>query len=181
MEIKVLTAPGLGGSGPLHWQSRWEQSIPGTLRIEQSDWDTPSLNNWINKLEAAISAAGPQVVIAAHSLGCIALAHWAQQTHLTIAGALLVAPPDVERPDFPEVAASFNPVPLKKLPFKSILIASTNDAYCSLERAALLAKHWGSSFVNAGAKGHINADSNLEEWQEGKDLLSELVHNRVTL
>ncbi|PSL46185.1 hypothetical protein CLV51_103161 [Chitinophaga niastensis] len=181
MEIKVLTAPGLDNSGPAHWQTLWEQSIPGTQRIEQTNWGAPECKEWVTQMEKTIAQAGPQVVIAAHSLACIALVHWAQQTKLTITGALLVAPADAERPGFPAGPVGFVPVPLVKLPFKSIIVASTNDDYCSLERAAFFARHWGSRFVNAGDKGHINAGSGLGEWPEGKNLLKELVQNWPTL
>ncbi|MBC9913130.1 RBBP9/YdeN family alpha/beta hydrolase [Chitinophaga varians] len=181
MEIKVLTAPGLGSSGPLHWQTLWEQSIPGTRRIEQHSWDRPVCADWVATIEAAVAEAGPQVVVAAHSLACIALAHWAKQTRLHITGALLVAPADTERPGFPAEATGFTPIPLQELPFRSIVVASTNDEYCGITRASFLASHWGSRFVNAGPKGHINASSNLGEWLEGQRLLKELVQNWPTL
>ncbi|MGF6924550.1 putative alpha/beta hydrolase family esterase [Chitinophaga sp. W2I13] len=181
MEIKVLTAPGLGSSGKLHWQTLWEQSIPGTKRIEQTDWNAPVCANWVAQIEKAVAEAGPQVVIAAHSLACIALAHWAGQTNRKIRGALLVAPADAERPGFPAEATGFSPVPLVKLPFETIIVASTNDPFCSLERAAFFARHWGSRFVNAGAKGHINSESGLGEWPEGQNQLKELVQNWPTL
>lgn len=175
-DVQVLTAPGLYGSGPNHWQTLWEK-MPGYKRIEQENWDTPDLADWINRIEAAVAEAGPDVVIAAHSLGCLALAHWAKQTHLRIRGALLVAPADAERPAFPKAAASFAPVPLEPLPFKSIVVSSTNDEYASLQRAQTFADAWGSRFVNAGEKGHINADSNLGEWPTGQVLVEELVRN----
>ncbi|HKU44709.1 MAG TPA: alpha/beta hydrolase, partial [Polyangiales bacterium] len=34
----VLIIPGLGGSGPQHWQTRWEQ-LHGYRRVEQREWD----------------------------------------------------------------------------------------------------------------------------------------------
>ncbi|MFY0255030.1 RBBP9/YdeN family alpha/beta hydrolase [Chitinophaga sp. 30R24] len=181
MEIKVLTLPGLRGSGPLHWQTKWETSLTGIQRIEQSDWDAPVCANWIKKIEQAVKIAGPQVVIAAHSLGCVALAHWAQQSSTPITGALLVAPADAEQPDFPPETKGFTPIPLTLLPFKSIVVASTNDDYCTLERALFFAERWGSRFVNAGAKGHINSDSAVGDWPEGQTLLKELVQNWATL
>jgi predicted alpha/beta hydrolase family esterase len=181
MEIKVLTAPGLGGSDGLHWQTLWEQSIPGTKRIEQTNWNAPVCEQWVAQIEKAVIAAGPRVVIAAHSLACIALAHWARKTKSKITGALLVAPADAERPGFPETAKGFTPIPLITLPFESIIVASTNDTYCTLERAAFFAGKWGSRFVNAGAKGHINSESGLGEWEEGQNLLKELVQNWPTL
>ena len=155
--------------------------MPGTKRIEQRNWDAPVCAEWVAAIEAAVAEAGPKVVIAAHSLACIALAHWAQQTKLSITGALLVAPADAERPDFPAVARGFSPIPLQPLPFQSIVVASTNDEYAAIERASYFARCWGSRFVNAGAKGHINAASGLGEWPEGARLLKELVQNWPTL
>ncbi|MDQ0107284.1 hypothetical protein SAMN05660909_01021 [Chitinophaga terrae (ex Kim and Jung 2007)] len=181
MELQVLTLPGLNGSGPVHWQTIWENILPGVARVEQSDWNQPVCSEWVATLEENVAAAGPQVVIAAHSLGCVTLAHWAAQTKLKIRGALLVAPADAERPGFPEAAKGFAPIPLLKLPFASIVVASTNDPYCQLERAVWFASQWGGRFVNVGAKGHINSESGLGEWREGQHLLQELVHNWPTL
>lgn len=180
MEVNVLTAPGLNGSGPLHWQSIWEKTS-GYKRIDQQNWDAPVMAEWVKTIEDAVAEAGPDVVIAAHSLGCIALAYWAQQTKLRIKGALLVAPADTERPGFPPVARGFAPIPLTPLPFKSIVVSSTNDEYASLERAKSFANAWGSRFVNAGPTGHINADSDLGEWPKGQVLLTELVRDWETL
>jgi predicted alpha/beta hydrolase family esterase len=174
MEVHVLTAPGLYGSGPLHWQSIWEKT-PGYKRIDQQNWDTPVMAEWVKKIEDAVAEAGPGVVIAAHSLGCIALAYWAQQTKLSIKGALLVAPADTEKPGFPDAAQGFAPVPMATLPFTSIVVSSTNDEYASLERAKSFANAWGSRFVNAGEKGHINAASNLGDWPAGKMLVEGLL------
>ncbi|MBV7531474.1 alpha/beta hydrolase [Chitinophaga sp. sic0106] len=181
MAIHVLTAPGLGSSGPQHWQTLWEQIIPGSKRIEQTSWDAPVCAAWVAHIEREVAAAGPRVVIVAHSLACIAVAHWAAQTKRPIAGALLVAPPDAERPGFPPEAQGFTPIPNKLLPFKSIVVASTNDEYCSLDRATYFATTWGSRFVNLGAKGHINALSNLGEWPEGLQYLRELLPAGVKL
>ncbi len=180
MEIKVLTAPGLGSSGPSHWQTIWEQE-PGVIRIEQQNWDAPVCADWVARIEAEVSEAGPQVVIVAHSLACLALVHWAAQTRLRIRGALLVAPPDTEQATFPAEAIGFSPVPMQPLPFKSIVVSSTNDHYTTLERAQYMAQAWGSRFVNSGAKGHINADSGLGEWADGKKLLKELLQDWRTL
>ena len=179
-EVQVLTAPGLYGSGPEHWQTVWEK-LPGFKRIEQKNWDHPVLADWVNTIEAAVAEAGPDVVIAAHSLGCIALLHWARQTKLKIRGALLVAPADAERPAFPEVAKGFAPIPMLPLPFRSIVVSSTNDQFATLQRSKTFANAWGSRFVNAGEVGHINADSKLGDWTGGQWLVEELVRNWETL
>jgi predicted alpha/beta hydrolase family esterase len=170
----ILTVPGLGSSGPLHWQSQWEQHY-GYQRVEQHNWDHPVGADWVMQLEKAVASAGPNVVLAAHSLACATVAHWAQFTQLTIAGALLVGPADVDRPDFPSEVVGFAPMPLQKMPFSSLVVASTNDEYVTLARARQFAQAWGSRFVNAGAKGHLNSDSGLGLWPEGHALLLELV------
>lgn len=172
--ITVLTAPGLGGSGPLHWQSVWEREYPGFRRIEQDDWEQPRRDDWVRRIEQEVQAAGEGVVIAAHSLACLAMAHWGASGRSRIRGALLVAPPDPESPHFPAETNGFLPVPLAPLPFPSIVVGSRNDEYITIERCAELARRWGSRFVDIGEKGHINSASNLGLWPEGKALLDEL-------
>ena len=62
--------------------------------------------------------------------------------------------------------------------FPSIVVASTNDVYASIEYAVHLAQSWGSEFVNVGAKGHINTQSALGFWDEGFALLEKLRQQR---
>ena len=172
---QVLIAPGLGSSGPLHWQTSWEKEQPHFKRIEQSDWDFPQCADWVTRIEEEIKHAGENVIIVAHSLACIALAFWARETSLKIKGALLVAPADTERADFPKEPRGFSPIPLQGLNFPSILVASVNDPYITLERCEHLAAKWGSRFENIGAAGHINASSGLGSWPEGKVFVEELM------
>lgn len=171
----LLIIPGLNGSGPQHWQTLWEQGQPGFNRVTQKDWDHPDLNLWIAELEKAITAFGTQSILVAHSLGCALVAHWAAQTRLEVKAAMLVAPPDVWRDSFPQEAKSFSPMPLDPLPFNSIVVASTNDPFATIERAQHFAKCWKSRFINLGDKGHINAQSNIADWKEGKNLLATLL------
>jgi hypothetical protein len=42
-------------------------------------------------------------------------------------------------------------------------------------RARYFAEKWGSEFVNVGAKGHINAESNLGFWEQGQTILLQLL------
>ncbi len=174
----VLTVPGLGGSGPSHWQTLWEQARPDTQRVELGMWNTPHRNSWVTKLDQAIRAAQAPVVLAAHSLGCLAVAWWAQlagQTYGTpVAGALLVAPADVDGGEHPALRA-FAPSPATPLPFPSILVASTDDPWIGIERARSLAANWGSVFVDAGAQGHLNADSELGWWSDGQSMLDRVL------
>ena len=170
----VLTVPGLCNSGPDHWQSLWEAEAPGWKRIQQVDWDTPRCADWISTIERMVRAEHAPVVLIAHSLGCAAVAHWAARGR-PIRGALLVAPADVEGPAMPEGPRGFAPMPLQRLGFGSILVASRNDPYCSLDRARLFATAWGGTFVDAGSQGHINASSGLGRWPEGRALLDRLL------
>jgi pimeloyl-ACP methyl ester carboxylesterase len=116
----VLTVPGLFNSGPGHWQTIWETQRPDTIRVDLGMWDQPHRNTWVNQLNLAIHAAGRPVVLAAHSLGCIAVAWWAMlepQAASLVRGALLVAPPEVDFfPRDPRVG-SFAPVPAQPRPF----------------------------------------------------------------
>jgi uncharacterized protein len=112
----------------------------------------------------------------AHSLGCLTVVHWANKySSELVKGAFLVAPPDVENSRRLSFVEGFNPIPTYKLPFKSILIASTTDQYASIARAYEFACAWGSEFINIGKKGHINATSNLGNWEEGQDFLNNFI------
>ena len=51
-----LIVPGLGNSGPEHWQTYFQNSAPNFSRVEQSDWDTPTCEDWIRNLDAMITS-----------------------------------------------------------------------------------------------------------------------------
>jgi predicted alpha/beta hydrolase family esterase len=171
-DADILFVPGLGGSGPDHWQTRWESKLSTARRVEQSDWERPSLADWTAHIaeEAARSAAaGRPVILITHSLGGLAAAHAAPLLRgRTVAGAYIIAPPSDE-----VVAAqagidpAFVPAPMEPLPFPSVLVASRTDPYASLADAEAKAKAWGSSFVDAGEAGHINTESGHGPWPEG--------------
>ncbi|WBH16999.1 RBBP9/YdeN family alpha/beta hydrolase [Sphingomonas radiodurans] len=175
----VLTVPGLGNSGPSHWQTLWEQSRLDTRRVELGMWDTPHRNVWVTKLDQAVSQAQAPVILVGHSLGCLAIAWWAslspQPYGWPVAGALLVAPADVDRDDTPPELATFAPAPKTPLPFPSIVVASTDDPWIAIDPAHSLAVDWGSHFVDAGAQGHLNAASGLGWWPEGQELLERVI------
>ncbi len=176
MKTVYLTVPGINNSSPQHWQSLWEKEFPDEFqRVEQKDWNTPVCSDWIETLEAAIQEKSSEtIVLIAHSLGCVAVAHWAKRFSTKIKGAFLVAPCDVQAASFTFDTTGFAPIPLEKLPFKSLVITSTNDEYISLAKAEEFADAWGSELVNVGAKGHINASAGFGEWNEGLELLKKL-------
>jgi hypothetical protein len=176
-KLMVLLVPGLWNSGPEHWQSYWERGRRDCVRVEQKDWETPRRADWVAALGAAIADAPGEIVLAAHSLGCATVAHRAARADASmranVRGALLVAPADVDRPGFP--APDFAPMPMAPLPFRATLVASTNDEWLTIERAAELAAAWHSRLVNAGALGHVNSASELGMWPLGQQLLAELM------
>jgi predicted alpha/beta hydrolase family esterase len=67
----VLTVPGLGGSGPSHWQTLWEEARLDTKRVELGMWHAPHRNAWVTKLDQQIRQSRAPVILAAHSLGCL--------------------------------------------------------------------------------------------------------------
>jgi predicted alpha/beta hydrolase family esterase len=171
VKSQILILPGLSSSGPEHWQTHWEQENPDYIRVEQADWFDPDPKNWVATIERFVRQCDTPPILVAHSLATIAIVHWTQHTSCKVRGAFLVAPADVESPSpHTELLTAFIPIPRKELPFPSIIVASTNDPYCSLERVTQLARSWGSQMVIAGALGHINTQSNLGTWLQGKHI-----------
>ncbi len=175
-QARILILPGWQNSGPGHWQSLWQDKF-SYQRVEQHNWTQPLRGDWIVRLEEVVLSAEMPVVLVAHSLGCQLVAAWAACSRHAdrVSAALLVAAGDVEREELRPVLASWSPIVLQPLPFPSKLVASTNDPYCSFERASQFAKAWGAELVNAGALGHLNADSGLGDWPQGQALLQQLV------
>jgi predicted alpha/beta hydrolase family esterase len=177
VEPTVLLLPGVDNSGPGHWQTHWEL-LSNFSRVELGNWSRPKLHQWVPTLDRSISESPRPVILAAHSLGCMAVAWWAalQCTPALadkIAGALLVAPPDVDRVDAPESIRNFRPMPRVRLPFRAIVVASQDDPYASFERSSEMAAAWGCELADAGPIGHINAASRIGGWADGLRLLSE--------
>jgi predicted alpha/beta hydrolase family esterase len=174
----VLILPGYGDSGPDHWQSRWEAADPACRRVVQRDWLMPKLEEWLATLERHVAECESPPVLVAHSLGCSLVAHWGKGSgaRARVKGALLVAPADVDSPAHtPDEVRSFSPIPLVRFPFPSVVVASTDDPYSTMDRAQLFARAWGSRLVTLSGAGHINADAGFGEWPAGRALLTELI------
>jgi predicted alpha/beta hydrolase family esterase len=174
--IKTMTnyfiIPGLGNSGEEHWQTFFEESLSNIQRINQQDWETPKCIDWIETIDKSISAYDlSTIVLIGHSLGCAAIVHWANKFGKKIKGALLVAPSDSESPKYTFKTIGFETIPLNKISFKTIIVASANDYWISPERATFFADSWGSKFINIGDAGHINAASGYGKWKEGLEIL----------
>jgi predicted alpha/beta hydrolase family esterase len=170
-----LIVPGLGGSGPGHWQASWCERFPDCKQVLQENWDRPELDAWLTRLRAAVDTT-PDAILVGHSLGCVLIAHLVQaDPRARVAGALLVAPADVEScAELPDCLAAFGPVPRKRLPFPSITVVSTDDPYITVGRAQAFAQAWGSELRNIGTRGHINIAAGFGPWPEGEEILAEL-------
>src|SRR3546814_15227122 len=66
-------------------------------------------------------------------------------------------------------------LPGKPLPFPSILVASEDDPFASIDRSRSMARDWQCRFEDVGECGHINADSKIGHWHEGQRLLERLL------
>jgi predicted alpha/beta hydrolase family esterase len=174
--VPILILPGYADSGPDHWQSYWERMDPMCRRVVQDDWLAPRRDAWLSALERYVAECAAPPVVVAHSLACALVAHWASRPGIVAKGALLVAPADVDSPfRTPDEVRSFSPISLKRLPFPSVVVASTDDPFVSMERANEFAAAWGSRMVTLEKAGHINADAGFGPWPEGRRLLDQLV------
>ncbi|AOE77017.1 alpha/beta hydrolase [Pseudomonas lurida] len=169
--IRYLIVPGWQGSPEDHWQSHWQNSLPNSARVEQADWLTPRREDWVAALAEAIAADSTPVILIAHSLGCITVAHWAATAPVQflrqVRGALLVAPADVERPACAPALRNFGPIPTDLLPFPSQVVSSDNDSAVSATRALELARNWGAEAGILSGAGHINVKSGHQRWEQG--------------
>lgn len=173
--LQLLVLPGIYNSDSDHWQTRWEAIFPNATRVQQRDWDHPSCTEWVATLEQAVQQQTQPVILVAHSLGCLTVAHWAAQTQQHLQGALLVSVPDPQGTNFPKDAKGYEHTPMQLLPFKSIMVCSTNDPYGSAAYMQHCAQAWGSELAVIGDYGHINASSGLGAWEQGQALLAKLM------
>jgi len=179
--VKLLLLPGLYNSGPQHWQSLWEASMPNVVRVQQENWEQPELDLWMAQLTRYVDECKDDVILVAHSLGCALAVHWisslkSSALHVKqVKGLFLVAPPDVGQTTFP--APSFSPMPETRLAVASVVVASDNDPWCDFALSQHWAKCWESEFHSVGAKGHINGESGLGVWEQGQIWLAQLSQN----
>lgn len=167
-DTEILIVPGLGNSGPDHWQSRWQAKLSSARRVEQADWERPDFADWTKRIAAAVEQAEKPVIVIAHSLGVIASVHAAAKSEGKIAGAFLVAPASERAIEAIEtIDPRFSPVPTEPLAFPSVLVASRDDPYSTYAEAEDLAYAWGSAVADAGLSGHINIASGHGPWPEG--------------
>ncbi|MCB1386153.1 MAG: serine hydrolase family protein [Nitratireductor sp.] len=167
-DADILIVPGYKGSGEDHWQTRWENNLSAARRVQMGDWHKPVFEDWKKNLVDAVDETTKPVILVGHSIGSQVIVQAAREFAKPVAGALLVAPPDVANPDIrPRHLLTFGPAPTDPLPFPSVTIASRNDPFCAFDVAERMAADWGSLFMDAGESGHINGESGHGPWPEG--------------
>lgn len=183
--VRVLTIPGLRGSGPDHWQSWLETQYSDAVRVNQTDLDTPDLGRWSNAIAQTIRQHSPDTcwVAVAHSFGCLALANLVQQDGIRrpfvgrsvvsqIVSAVLVAPADPLKFDVVDQVTG------QVLHMPSTLVASESDPWMAFAQARHWARNWGSQLVNLGDAGHINVDSGHGPWPLIRVKVDQLVRHQ---
>jgi serine hydrolase len=187
--MRFIIVPGWNGSDHRHWQSTWQSGwLPTSTRIAPRSWSHPELNDWLRALDVAANSDADDgedgVLLIAHSVGCYAAAHWLTSERetgpsltppqrLPVRGLFLVAPPDSLAPTFPsDLLAPFAKPLANPISVPAVIVASTDDPYCSLGAATHLAEEWQVPIVDVGPAGHINSDSDLGLWPIGQSLLT---------
>ncbi|MBP1859701.1 RBBP9/YdeN family alpha/beta hydrolase [Rhizobium herbae] len=168
----IIILPGIGGSGESHWQTLWETTDPRMRRFQPSDWERPDLEDWITALEREVGRSASPPVLVAHSLACLLVAHWQKVSALPVTGAFLVSVPDPRSEAFPQDAQEFAGPPAGKLRMPSLIVASSDDPFGTIDYQKEQAEVWGSGIVEIGAAGHVNGQSGLGEWPHGRNLLT---------
>jgi predicted alpha/beta hydrolase family esterase len=175
-ELDLIFAPDRGVLASDHWQARWSAKL-STARFLELDRGNDDLEAWIAAVSRAASEAVRPVVFVAHSVGALAVAHAAPAlVSVDVRGAFLVAPPS-DAALGTLVAKPWTETPRHRLPWPSVLIGSGTDPWASPEYSRELAEAWGSTFVDAGEAGRIDAESGHGPWPDGTLRLAGFLKN----
>lgn len=178
----ILIVPGLREHVPNHWQTLLAERLPRVRSVAPLEHDRLDCTARVDAIDRTLALIQGPVIIVAHSAGTMMVAHWAAQRATgQVRGALLAAPADLETPmpaAYPTTDVLNNhgwlPIPRARLPFPSIVAASSNDPLMRIERARDLAQAWGSRFVELGAVGHLNPASGFGAWPQAEAFIREL-------
>ncbi|KYQ70868.1 RBBP9/YdeN family alpha/beta hydrolase [Acinetobacter pragensis] len=180
-QATVLIIPGLRDHVAEHWQTLLESRLAKVRSVAPAEIDQLNCANRVARIQAELEKIQGPVILVAHSAGVLMTLHWAVQHQHDIQGALLVAPPDLSQswpanypsPDLLK-KEGWSPLPNQKLPFPSIVVASTNDHLAQFDEVEQMAKVWGSQLVNAGAVGHLNPAAGFGSWPMAEQLIAQL-------
>ncbi|MFD1814855.1 RBBP9/YdeN family alpha/beta hydrolase [Rhodococcus gannanensis] len=177
----VVIVPGLRDHVAEHWQTLLAEKLDRVRTVPPLEQDKLSRKARVEALDVVLSGIDGPVVLVAHSAGVMITAHWAQQATRPIQGALLATPADLEHPlpdGYPTTKqldrGGWLPVPRRRLPFPSIVAASTNDPLARHRRVAGMAEVWGSRLVDLGAVGHLNPAAGYGHWPRAEEFVREL-------
>lgn len=112
-------------------------------------------NTLVNLLSLAIYRAKRPVVLVARGLGCVVAAWWAEYERPAYAnpvlGAVLIEPPDIDRPGSDDGLAQLGSCPRGPWPFPSFLVSDLahDDAVRRTHR--MLAMDWGSRLAGVAS------------------------------
>jgi predicted alpha/beta hydrolase family esterase len=177
----VVIVPGLRDHVADHWQTLLAEKLDRVATVPPLEHDKLSLRARVEALDAVLADIDGPVVLVAHSAGVLITVHWAQEATRPVQGALLATPADLELPlpeGYPTTAdldrGGWLPLPRRRLPFPSIVAASSNDPLASYRRVAGLAEVWGSRLVDLGEVGHLNPGSGYGYWPRAEEFVREL-------
>ena len=175
----ILIVPGNNADDAPRWQRQWSSKHADCERLDLGMWDAPHRNTWVNKLNLALDRIERPVVLVAHGLGTLVVAWWAEYERpalgYPVIGALLVSPPDVNRPGLDPRVAKFGAVPRRALPFPAFLVPDHGDPLCNYRTAYGLAQDWDARFVDPDESGQDPAHLQGDEWRLGESLVARLL------
>jgi len=172
--MRFLLVPGRNVLTPEHWQARWSRSHPDWTWAPPPPGPPLVFADRIAALDSSLAASDEPAVLIAHSGGCVTALMWAGAHTGPVHAALLVAPPDIDGAEPADPRDVPWRVPLHPLPFRTVVVASRTDPFCTFERAEAFAAAWGADLVDAGDAGHIETKSGFGPWPEGERLVADL-------
>ena len=141
----IVFVPGYGNSTNGHWQALWHKEFQNSYWVEQNDWANPNCDEWVEAHNLLIQSIEGPVLLVTHSLGGSTIIEWSEKYSANISGVFIVAVPDVQSVNFPQAVSEYQTPPLEKLPLPSLVLASMDDAYSTVDKTAYFAKTGGVS------------------------------------
>ncbi|MBN9735050.1 MULTISPECIES: alpha/beta hydrolase [unclassified Pseudonocardia] len=185
MDSTVVIVPGLRDHVADHWQTLLADDLTRRGRpvriVAPLQTDRLSRRARVAALDRTVHGITGPILLVAHSAGVVTTVHWARTGSRPVRGALLATPADLELPlpeGYPTTAEleahGWNPLPRQRLPFPSIVAASTDDPLGRHRRITGMAETWGSRLDTLGAVGHLNPAAGFGPWPRAEQLIAEL-------